>query len=121
MDSGNSKQTLKTPMPLWIRLLILLGLSFISVNVKRCINYININTQSTTPSTISPTFETITAEILTPTATLYPPCHCEKDTMECQYFATRARAQSCLDHCLTLDKGDIHNLDPNQDGVACNE
>jgi hypothetical protein len=60
------------------------------------------------------------------------PCSCTRDLYDCYHFPTQADAQACYDHCewvggpdypkrdiLNPAKRDIHNLDPENDGVAC--
>lgn len=47
-------------------------------------------------------------------------CDCSEDTYSCQVdFATRNEAQACLDYCRALGFGDVHRLDRDNDGIAC--
>jgi len=64
-----------------------------------------------------------------PTATPRPPatptpeipeCECTGDLYDCEDFATQAAAQACYDRCRAPGYGDIHRLDWNDDGIACN-
>jgi hypothetical protein len=64
----------------------------------------------------------------TPTGTLTPtptttaesgPCLCYADLYNCSDFDTQAEAQACYDHCMALGYGDIHGLDGDGDGIAC--
>lgn len=57
----------------------------------------------------------------TATATVIPsgPCLCDSDRYNCSDFATHAAAQACFDYCVSLGKGDIHRLDRDGNGVAC--
>jgi hypothetical protein len=59
----------------------------------------------------------------TPTATSLdqPVCDCSGDTLDClgNIFATRAQAQQCFEYCFRQTGQDIHQLDPNLNGMAC--
>ncbi len=56
----------------------------------------------------------------TPTATDAPgPCLCTGDLYNCSDFDTQAEAQACHDHCMAEVGYDIHNLDSDGDGEAC--
>lgn len=55
----------------------------------------------------------------TPTSTGWVPCSCTGDLYNCPDFASQLQAQACLDYCLALGRGDIHRLDSDQDGLAC--
>jgi hypothetical protein len=46
-------------------------------------------------------------------------CSCSGDTFNCSDFSTQSNAQACMDHCVSIGAGDIHNLDGDADGVAC--
>ena len=59
-----------------------------------------------------------------PTATRTPTqpsgtCSCSGDTLNCDDFSTRVQAQACYDHCMAVVGYDIHNLDNDGDGEAC--
>lgn len=56
-----------------------------------------------------------------PTATTQPagPCLCDSDRYNCGNFSTQRQAQACMDWCVSQGRGDIHNLDGNADGEAC--
>ena len=47
------------------------------------------------------------------------PCDCSRDLMNCGSFTNREEAQTCYEYCVSLGKGDIHRLDLNNDGFAC--
>lgn len=49
------------------------------------------------------------------------PCSCQADTLDCTYadFSTLAEAQACYDYCVGAVGYDVHNLDQNFDGIAC--
>ena len=47
------------------------------------------------------------------------PCDCSRNLMTCSSFASWEDAQACYLHCFSLGKGDIHRLDLNKDGFAC--
>jgi endonuclease YncB( thermonuclease family) len=48
-------------------------------------------------------------------------CDCSGDVYSCSDFATQAEAQLCYSYCVFQGAGDIHNLDGNGDGSACEE
>lgn len=47
------------------------------------------------------------------------PCDCDHDDFDCDDFSTREEAQACLDYCWTQAGCDIHRLDSDGDGIAC--
>ena len=47
------------------------------------------------------------------------PCNCTGPDLNCADFATQAQAQACFDYCRSRGYGDIHGLDGDSDGVAC--
>lgn len=74
--------------------------------------------QPTATNTPEPTATTVT--LPTPTATssvlLYI---CDHDAYNCSDFDTQAEAQTVFNYCAALGFGDIHKLDQNNDGEAC--
>lgn len=48
-----------------------------------------------------------------------PPYDCSSDIYNCSDFATQAQAQACYDYCVAQGYGDVHHLDGDGDGVAC--
>lgn len=44
---------------------------------------------------------------------------CDHDAYNCSSFATQAQAQAVLDYCESRGAGDIHGLDADHDGRAC--
>jgi hypothetical protein len=54
-----------------------------------------------------------------PTATPIPVYQCYADLYNCSDFATQAEAQACYEYRLGQGAGDIHRLDGDNDGVAC--
>jgi len=46
-------------------------------------------------------------------------CSCSGDTLNCSDFASQNSAQICFDYCSGQGVGDIHKLDQNNDGQAC--
>jgi hypothetical protein len=114
----------------------------VSAIIAQTMNASDLQTQSasspTPPFTVTSlptltTFPTQTASItLEPTATIVlilptnPPagggnavCPCGGDSLNCGDFSTQADAQACMNYCVSVGAGDIHNLDGNADGVAC--
>ena len=52
---------------------------------------------------------------------LEPPkvCDCKKNTLNCADFSTQYNAQQFYLYCLSQKRNDIHRLDGDNDGVAC--
>lgn len=46
-------------------------------------------------------------------------CECWSNLYDCPSFPTSRAAQDCYEHCLELGFGDIHRLDRDRDGWAC--
>ena len=46
-------------------------------------------------------------------------CDCSSNLYHCTGFSTQAQAQACFDYCLALGSGDLHRLDGDGDGIAC--
>ncbi|MFN8457431.1 MAG: hypothetical protein U0401_22690 [Anaerolineae bacterium] len=46
-------------------------------------------------------------------------CYCSSDIYECYNFNTKDEAQACLDYCKSVGRGDVHGLDIDNDGLAC--
>ena len=47
------------------------------------------------------------------------PCDCSGNIYNCADFGTHAEAQACYEYCKSLGRGDIHRLDGDNDGIAC--
>jgi len=58
-----------------------------------------------------------------PTASPAPPpsqgCDCSSNRYNCGDFRTHAAAQACFQFCIDQGRGDIHRLDADNDGIAC--
>jgi hypothetical protein len=80
------------------------------------------NTPTVTP-TPSPTATPLGSATPSPTPTSLdqPVCDCSSDTLDClgNIFANRAQAQQCFEYCFRQTGLDIHLLDPNLNGMAC--
>jgi hypothetical protein len=84
-----------------------------------------------TRTTIQPTKTTIPTKTYTPLSTTLPEktvsgvsaesvvCGCSTDQYNCADFSTHAAAQSCYEYCISQGRGDIHRLDADKDGLAC--
>ena len=46
-------------------------------------------------------------------------CDCSGDIYNCSDFSTHAEAQACYEYCKSLERGDTHLLDGDDDGIAC--
>jgi hypothetical protein len=69
---------------------------------------------------------TATFVFLFPTSTKRPSggggsgiCSCSGDTLNCPDFSSHSSAQACFDYCVQQGAGDIHKLDRDNDGLAC--
>jgi hypothetical protein len=86
---------------------------------------IQITIPTSTPAfTPTPTETLVATATQTATATatattVAGPCPCDADTLNCGDFSTQAEAQACFDHCMAITGRDVHRLDQNNDGVAC--
>ena len=69
-----------------------------------------------TPSPIPTSTPTPT---ITPTPSATPVCICAYDAYDCAGFTTHAEAQACFNDCIRVYAGDIHLLDSDGDGEAC--
>ena len=47
------------------------------------------------------------------------PCRCTGNLYNCSSFATQGSAQACYNYCLRITGYDIHWLDADGDGLAC--
>ena len=88
-----------------------------------------------TPTPI-PTPTTIPTPTPIPTSTAIPPtntpipdpnncippppnCGCSGNLYNCSDFTYQCEAQACYEHCLAVTGSDIHRLDADNDGLAC--
>jgi len=70
----------------------------------------------TAPTAFTPTYFEYAPFVLKE----YPPvCQCDADLYNCSDFSTQAEAQECYEFCLDQGAGDIHKLDYDDDGIAC--
>jgi hypothetical protein len=82
------------------------------------------------PNPTSPPAQPTTTQL--PAATSAPPptqppppteasaiCSCSGDLYNCGDFGTHNAAQACFNYCVSIGAGDIHGLDRNNDGMAC--
>ncbi|NLG65737.1 MAG: MBL fold metallo-hydrolase [Actinobacteria bacterium] len=76
---------------------------------------------ATASATQGPTATATVTEVPTATTTpmATPICGCSGDLYNCSDFGTRAGAQACYDYCLMQTGQDIHRLDSDGDGEAC--
>ncbi|MEZ4641773.1 MAG: excalibur calcium-binding domain-containing protein [Chloroflexota bacterium] len=66
----------------------------------------------------TPTSQPVPLPTNTPTAP--PACGiCSYDAYNCSDFSTQAQAQACYEYCLGQVGYDVHRLDADDDGVAC--
>jgi len=50
-----------------------------------------------------------------------PACSCSGNLYNCPDFSTHASAQACYDYCNSTGHGDIHRMDGDNDGSACED
>jgi hypothetical protein len=69
-----------------------------------------------------------TAAPIAPTAPPTPPtqpsgpvCDCSADLYNCTGEQAISNPQACFDYCMSIGAGDIHSLDGNNDGIACED
>lgn len=77
---------------------------------------------SVSTATAIPTFTNVpTLIVIIPTNP--PPagnvCSCSGDTLNCGDFSSYSSANACFNYCISVGAGDIHRLDGNNDGSAC--
>jgi len=48
-------------------------------------------------------------------------CSCSSNRYNCDSFLSSTDAQLCYNHCINLGAGDIHDLDRDNDGNACED
>lgn len=48
-----------------------------------------------------------------------PVCSCNGNTYNCKDFSSHSSAQECYEYCISQNTGDIHRLDGDNDGIAC--
>jgi len=76
--------------------------------------------ETTEVSTMPPTFEATFAQLVRTTADESPGvCRCTSDSYNCPDFSGHDSAQGCYNHCISLGRGDVHKLDRDGDGAAC--
>ncbi len=46
-------------------------------------------------------------------------CDCSYDKYNCGDFSSPKEAQACYNYCKNIGKGDVHHLDRDKDGLAC--
>ena len=74
--------------------------------------------------TRTPTMTPTRTNTVKPTATRTPTsppavCPCHADLRNCSDFSTQAAAQACYDYCMVQVGYDVHRLDSDGDGEAC--
>jgi len=75
--------------------------------------------ETTTSPDSTATDTTTTTQETAPTTAPTAVCDCASDTYNCGDFSTHTAAQTCFDYCIDQTGKDIHRLDGNNDGSAC--
>ena len=70
------------------------------------------------PYVRSPEAEATPIPTATPTVSP-PPCDCSGNIYNCPDFDTQPEAQACFEYCYEITGKDIHRLDADNDGIAC--
>ena len=70
----------------------------------------------TATATATPTDTPTATPTITPAA---GPCLCTADLYNCSDFATQPLAQACFDYCIAQVGFDVHHLDADGNGLAC--
>jgi len=77
----------------------------------------------TVTATQQPTATPTATQVATPTPTATQPVGrsyiCSYNAYNCTDFATQPEAQAVYEYCKALNMGDIHKLDADEDGIAC--
>jgi hypothetical protein len=47
------------------------------------------------------------------------PCDCSANRYNCDDFPDHSAAQECFERCRGMGKGDLHRLDRDKNGIAC--
>jgi hypothetical protein len=68
------------------------------------------------PSKPTPTTPPVIQPTQPPAA---PVCECSYDAYNCSSFSSTRQAQACYNYCREQGRGDIHRLDRDNDGRAC--
>ena len=71
------------------------------------------------PHEYPPTAVPTRAPVQNNTTTTSAVCSCASNTLDCGNFSTHWQAQQCYNYCVSLGRGDIHQLDRDKDGSAC--
>lgn len=76
-----------------------------------------------TPSPVAVNFMPVIVKVAGQSATPSPTptgcLTCSANVYDCEDFSTQAEAQACYEYCLALTGEDVHRLDGDDDGVAC--
>ena len=81
----------------------------------------NTPTPTSTPTRTPTPTNTATATFTPTQPAPAAVCDCSGNIYNCEDFATQAAAQACYEYCIAQGQGDIHDLDRDNDGIACEE
>jgi micrococcal nuclease len=70
---------------------------------------------------VTPTLEYVAPVVAPPTTqpAARAVCSCAGDQYNCDNFGSHSSAQSCFNYCKSVGVGDVHKLDRDRDGIAC--
>ena len=99
---------------------IVLTCCCLSVAIPSIDNDFSGNEQPTSRPQIQPTSLPTSRPQIQPTSP--PPqavCNCSGDVYNCSSFSGSIQAQACFNYCRGQGRGDVHQLDRDNDGLAC--
>jgi len=73
----------------------------------------------TQPQPVEPTSAPPPTELPAPTSAPAAVCDCSGNVYNCENFNTQGGAQACFGYCWTVRGYDVHRLDGDNDGIAC--
>ena len=81
----------------------------------------NAPQQTNTPRPITTRAEGATGSTTSGSTSSSPACSCIGDIENCDSFANRTEIEACFNYCQSVGAGDVHDLDRDDDGIACEE
>ena len=98
---------------------LVLVLVFVLVVFSLLLSNVNQSSVGAGDVTITPTVASYLPMVIKPEATPGPNYVCSENFYNCDDFDYQVEAQEVYEFCLAQGAGDIHDLDRNNDGVAC--
>ena len=98
---------------------ILCVLTIIFLLITGCVSSSPHQAVSPSHTTSTTTFIQIPTKTASVTSGITAVCDCSKDQYNCANFSTHSAAQACYNYCISQGKGDIHQLDADNDKNVC--